>query len=78
MGKRVNLLCAMTYDTGLKDPNGFEIYEGDLAVAPGGRPWEVVYLGDRFVLKDNLPGDPIYVDYALSDCEVIGNIYENP
>ena len=79
--------------TGLKDKNGVEIYERDIIITDG-YVYEVFYhlsLGwdgggschPGFYLKgraEKIDEDYSELDYHIGfdDCEVIGNVYENP
>ena len=65
--------------TGLKDKNDKEIYEGDIVLTneagwSGAITWNNNYCG--FIIQDKHGGFSIEPQWG--ECEVIGNIYENP
>ena len=77
----VGITSPLMQCTGLKDKNGKLIYEGDiLKLAEFGKPVEVKHRALGFVLRRE-PSNTVGYDndkYIPEDCEVIGNIYENP
>lgn len=80
--------------TGLKDKNGKLIYEGDIVEKKTRCKWIVTWFKNRFILVPDFEyknrnkfacnrvcGFKYFEnnhDYAHINCEVIGNIYENP
>lgn len=69
--------CNLVQFTGLKDKNGKEIYEGD--IVSGGIEYEVKTGEVKWFNKGlGVQTEFGIVDFYESECEVIGNIYENP
>ena len=76
--------------TGLTDCKGKEIFEGDMLdftifdVFGGDQQYRGVvrYCGSRFMIWQSLDGDGAFdLDWIIEqddECEIIGNIYDNP
>lgn len=73
--------------TGLKDKNGKEIYEGDIITIYGYEMnYEIIFKRGCFGFELINPINKISMNFATFknidqeyvDCEVIGNIFENP
>lgn len=76
--------CVMQF-TGLHDKNGKEIYEGDIVnygnYTDNNKPCneKIIFENCSFVGREIRKfGDKNAVSMIGKDCEVIGNIYENP
>ena len=58
--------------TGLTDKNGKKIFEGDI-VKVDEKHYEVKFVLGQFFIGINMP-----IAYKRFDCEIIGNIHDNP
>ena len=76
-----NKFILMQY-TGLKDKNGKEIYEGDIIRHDWGLNKitfeDYSFTAEQILTFDGKYNCNLYLSDIGSDCEVIGNIYENP
>lgn len=77
--------CAVDPDTvgqytGLTDKNGVRIFEGDIVriYYPFDPPDDCVVYWLKESAKWNLPGCDGYFCTASKNCEIIGNIHDNP
>lgn len=59
--------------TGLIDRDGRKIFEGDIVSIPGKKNHNVKFEYGQFCIGLNWP-----IAYSRRECEVIGNIFDNP
>jgi uncharacterized phage protein (TIGR01671 family) len=64
--------------TGAVDKNGKEIYEGDIVKRKGRLPEEIFFEDCAFLIGKKNSSDSFFCQSIGNDCEIIGNIYQNP